>query len=264
MSAGLRDIGGKQVWVEEVGDGPVVVCIHGLGGTGNVYGPQIPRLAEGHTVVTFDLTGHGMSPLTDETSIGNWAEDTLALLDDLGADSAALVSHSMGTLVAQQTIAMAPERICCSVFLGPVRNLPDAARGAQSDRAKLVRAEGMAAVATGISQNAVSAATRAVRPDACAFIKELLQRQSPEGYAAACEALGASAPPEVGAFSGAVLAITGTEDMVSPPAQIEAFAAAFEGAASTQAVVIDDIGHWTSLEAHAEVTDRLVDFLACS
>ena len=259
MPTGLRALGNKHVWVEDTGDGPsTVVGIHGLGGTCNIYGPQIAALGGAHRFVTFDLNGHGMSPLVGPVSIEGWAEDVVALLDDLELADVALVSHSMGTLVAQQVLATAGERIRAAAFLGPVRNLPDAARGAQADRAALVRAEGMAAVAGAISQGAVSALTRSDRPVVSAMIKELLQRQSAEGYASACEALGGSSPPDISQVTCPVLAVTGTEDMVCPPDAVRAFAGEF---ADATAVVIDDIGHWTTLEAPAEVNDLLADFL---
>ena len=176
---------------------PAVVGIHGLGGTCNIYGPQIAALGGAHRFVTFDLNGHGMSPMVGPISIENWADDVVALMDDLELAEVALVSHSMGTLVAQQVHGHRRRaHPGHPLFLGPVRNLPDAARSAQADRAALVRAQGMAAVAGGISQGAVSAKTRAERPVVSAMIKELLQRQSAEGYAAACEALGGSSPPD--------------------------------------------------------------------
>ena len=258
MSGNLRTIGGKEMWVEENGAGPIVVFIHGLGGTCNVFDAQVEALADTHRVVSFDLTGHGMSPLAASTSVAGWGDDVVALLGDIGASECALVAHSLGRLVAQQVLSIAPDSVSRVVFLGPVRDLPDAAREAQHDRAQLVRAEGMTSVAQAISRGAVSETTRSTQPAVVAFVKELLQRQSAEGYAAACEALGQSSPPDVAAFQGSVLAVTGTDDGVSPPDRIDAFAGEFTDAKSH---AIEGIGHWTSLEATSTVTGLLVDFL---
>ena len=49
-----------RVAVEEEGDGPVVVCVHGLGGSSNTYTPLMPALAR-HRVVRIDLPGSGRS-----------------------------------------------------------------------------------------------------------------------------------------------------------------------------------------------------------
>lgn len=261
MAASLRSINNHKIWIEVSGEGPLVVFIHGLGGTCNVFDAQVAALAGTHHVVAFDLTGHGMSPLTSSTTVAGWADDVVAMLDEFGAESATVVAHSLGTLVAQQVIASVPDRVRSAALLGPLRDLPDAARQAQRDRATLVRAEGMAAVAHTISRGALSEATRAARPVVSAFVKELLQRQSPDGYAAACEALAGSTPPDVSQYEGPVLASTGSDDGVSPPDRLEAFAAEFKGARTT---VIDGIGHWSSIEAVAEVTDLLVEFVGTS
>jgi pimeloyl-ACP methyl ester carboxylesterase len=115
----------------------------------------------------------------------------------------------------------------------------------------------MAAVAHTISRAATSASVQAEQPAVVAFVKELLQRQSPEGYAAACEALAESSPPDVSAFERPVLLVTGSDDGVSPPDRLADVAAAFT---SARTVVIDSIGHWTPLEAAVEVNRRLSEF----
>ena len=46
--------------VEDEGDGPVVVCVHGLGGTSNSFSPLMPALAR-HRVIRVDLPGSGRS-----------------------------------------------------------------------------------------------------------------------------------------------------------------------------------------------------------
>lgn len=258
MKAAFRNIDGRDLWVEERGDGPLIICIHGLGGTTNVFDAQAEALSTTHRVVAFDLSGHGMSPLGNRTSIDGWAADVLALLDQLGESSSHLVAHSLGSLVAQRVIELSSDAVASVSFLGPVRDLPDAARAAQADRAALVRNEGMANVAHAISRGAVSKRVLAERPEIAAFVRELLQRQPAEGYAAACEALGGSTPPDVSGYGGNVLAITGTEDAVSPAANIGSFAAEFR---SAETAIIDDIGHWTSLEAASEVNERLVNFI---
>lgn len=261
MSGELATIGDHQIWVEESGAGSPVVFIHGLGGTCSVFDSQTEAVSESHRAIAFDLTGHGMSPLTQGTSVTGWAEDVVALLDHLEISSTTLVAHSLGTLVAQHVIAAVPNRVDGAVLLGPLRDLPVAARQAQHDRAATVRAQGMTAVAHAISRGAVSEAVRKEQPVVVAFIKELLQRQPANGYAAACEALGDSVPADVSQFTGPVIAVTGAEDGVSPPGNIESFAAGFSSATTE---VIDAIGHWTSLEASARVSTLIREFLARS
>lgn len=258
MTAELRDLGSRLVWTVDDGDGPPIVFIHGLGGTTNVYDATTTALGADHRVISFDLTGHGMSPQAKATSIPDWADDVVALLDDRGVEVASLVAHSMGTIVAQHVMATHPDRVDRVALLGPLGDLATAARQAQHDRAALVRGSGMAAVAHTISRAATSAKVQSEQPAVTAFVKEMLQRQPPDGYAAACEALAESSPPDVSAFERPVLLVTGSDDGVSPPDRL-ADVAAFR---SARTEVIDGIGHWTPIEAAVAVNALLVDFFA--
>ena len=72
----------------------------------------------GHSVLAVDLPGHGRSegpPLDSVEALADW---TLALLDAAGVKQAALVGHSMGSLIALEAAACAPERITRLAMLG--------------------------------------------------------------------------------------------------------------------------------------------------
>jgi len=72
----------------------------------------------GHGALAVDLPAHGQSsgpPLADVESLATWL---LALLDAAGVPSATLVGHSMGSLVALQAAAQAPERVRSLVMMG--------------------------------------------------------------------------------------------------------------------------------------------------
>ena len=65
----------------------------------------------GRSVLALDLPGHGRSagpPLPDIESLADW---TLAALDAAGVARAALVGHSMGSLVALEAAGRAPDRV---------------------------------------------------------------------------------------------------------------------------------------------------------
>jgi pimeloyl-ACP methyl ester carboxylesterase len=72
----------------------------------------------GHAVLAVDLPGHGLSqgpPLDSVEALADW---TLALLDAADVKQAALVGHSMGSLIALEAAARAPERITRLAMLG--------------------------------------------------------------------------------------------------------------------------------------------------
>lgn len=98
---------------------PCVVFIHGALHDHSVW-TLLARWAahHGRSVLAVDQPGHGRSegpPLPDVESLADW---TLALLDAADVHQAALVGHSMGSLVALETASRAPERITRLVMIG--------------------------------------------------------------------------------------------------------------------------------------------------
>jgi 3-oxoadipate enol-lactonase len=251
-------VNGKELAVEVDGEGPAVLLVHGLGGTSNFYQVQADALAERFRVIRVDSAGAGRSPVADGISIESHADDLAAVLDALDVDSAAVVGHSMGTLVVRALAARHPGKVSALALLGAIREPPEAGRQAQRDRAAVLREKGTAAVAPGVVANALSETTRQRRPEVAAFVRELVMRQDPEGYARNCEALGAATDPGPIATTLPLLLITGDDDKVGPPEASQELADAHGNAAVE---ILPGVGHWTALEAAGPVTDHLLKFL---
>lgn len=251
-------VNGKELAVEVEGQGPAVLLVHGLGATSNFYQVQADALAEAHTVVRVDSAGAGRSPVAEGISIESHADDLAAVLDELDIDSGAVVGHSMGTLVVRSLAARHPDKVSALALLGAVREPAEAGRQAQRDRAAVLREKGTAAVAPGVVANALSETTRRDKPEVAAFVRELVMRQDPEGYARNCEALAAATDPGPIAPGLPLLLITGDEDKVGPPEASHELAAA-HGHATVE--IIPGIGHWTAVEAAGPTTEHLLKFL---
>lgn len=94
------------------GEGPPVVFIQGTGLHGGGWAPQVDELSERFTCLTFDNRGMGLSqPVGAPVSVGQMAQDTLAILDALGWATAHVVGHSLGGLVAQELALRARSRV---------------------------------------------------------------------------------------------------------------------------------------------------------
>jgi 3-oxoadipate enol-lactonase len=251
-------INGKELAVEIAGEGPAVLMVHGLGATTNFYQVQADALVADHTVIRVDSAGAGRSEVSDGISVESHADDLAALLDELDIAYAAVVGHSMGTLVVRSLAARYPDKVSALALLGAVGEPAEAGRQAQRDRAAVLRDQGTAVVAPGVVANALSGTTRRDKPEVAAFVRELVMRQDPEGYARNCEALAAATDPGPIDPALPLLLVTGSDDKVGPPAVRQALADA-HGSATVH--VIDGIGHWTALEAATDVTEQLVKFL---
>ncbi|ERH13317.1 MAG: putative hydrolase or acyltransferases (alpha/beta hydrolase superfamily) [halophilic archaeon J07HB67] len=83
------------------GTGPGLLCVHGSGGTREVWKPQA-RLAGETPVTALDLSGHGDSEDTDAAAgaetLGAYADDVVAVV--AATDARVLVGNSLGGAVA--------------------------------------------------------------------------------------------------------------------------------------------------------------------
>ena len=98
---------------------PAIVFLHGAMHDHSVWTLSARWFAHhGHAVLAPDLPGHSQStgaPLESVEAIADWL---LALLDAAGVDEAALVGHSMGSLIALEAAGRAPARIERLVMVG--------------------------------------------------------------------------------------------------------------------------------------------------
>ena len=254
----IKTIRGKRLAVDIEGSGEPVLMIHGLGGTTNVWGVQAQALAKKFTTIRVDLEGAGRSPATGTLSIESWVEDLNALVESERLKQVRIIAHSLGTLIAQHFAARDPERVVRLALLGINRAPVDARRQTLLSRADVVRSGGLEAIVDSVIEGGLSKETRRSNPLVEAFVRELLLRQSAEGYARCCEAVSISTAANISKIKCPVLLIAGAEDTVSPPAISKAVATELSGA---QTLVLNGCGHWLPLERPAEVTQALIDFL---
>ena len=88
---------------------PALLFIHGADLDHSCWGLQSRWFANhGYCALAVDLPGHGRSGGAALTTIEAMSDWVLALLDAAGIARAALIGHSMGSLVALETAAASP------------------------------------------------------------------------------------------------------------------------------------------------------------
>jgi 3-oxoadipate enol-lactonase len=103
-----RIVGGRA-WRER-GSGPVVLLLHGLGGSSTSWEPQFAGLADAHRVVAWDLPGYGASaPLEGDVTFTGLAAAVAELVGVLGVDAVHLVGLSFGGMIAQRVALDHPQ-----------------------------------------------------------------------------------------------------------------------------------------------------------
>jgi pimeloyl-ACP methyl ester carboxylesterase len=113
-------IGDTTVAWTEVGAGPPLLLLHGLGDCHRTWRRALPELASHHRVILPDLPGHGLSGRPDAPYTLAWYADTLrGLMDALEVEHASVVGHSFGGGIAQWMLLEQPSRIERLVLVAP-------------------------------------------------------------------------------------------------------------------------------------------------
>src|SRR5687767_9944251 len=97
------EIDGGRVTYADLGSGPPIVWVHGLGASWQCWLENLPDFARDHRVIAMDLPGFGRSEMPqDEISIEGYARFVCRLLDHLGIEAATVVGNSMGGFIGAE------------------------------------------------------------------------------------------------------------------------------------------------------------------
>ena len=83
------------------GKGPALFLIHCIGAARDAWRFVLPELIKKFTVITYDLRGHGSSPVSmDDFNLEDLVEDLELLRHSTGFKSAFFAGHSLGGMIA--------------------------------------------------------------------------------------------------------------------------------------------------------------------
>jgi pimeloyl-ACP methyl ester carboxylesterase len=111
-SGQYADVNGLHLYYERHGTGRPLILLHGGLGSGAMFAPILPMLADHHEVILPDLQGHGRTADVDRPmDYRLMADDIAALIDHLGLDRPDIVGYSLGGGTAFFTALKYPEKI---------------------------------------------------------------------------------------------------------------------------------------------------------
>lgn len=102
--SGYVSVNGLNMYYEIHGTGLPLVLLHGaLSATGTSFGKLLPSLAEARQVIAIEQQAHGHTADIDRPlTIKQMADDTTALLRQLGIEKADIFGYSLGAGIALQ------------------------------------------------------------------------------------------------------------------------------------------------------------------
>lgn len=98
---------------QAMGDGPIVLCLHGFPDNAGSFRHQLPALAEaGYRAISLTLRGYepGAIPADGDYTMETTATDILAVIESLDTGPVHLIGHDWGAAVAYVATSAAPER----------------------------------------------------------------------------------------------------------------------------------------------------------
>jgi pimeloyl-ACP methyl ester carboxylesterase len=127
---------GTKLWYAEVGSGPPLLCLPGGPGRAAAYLEDLGGLSADRTLVLLDARATGRSEVPADPAtlrFDRLADDVEALRGHLGLETAGVLAHSAGTIVAQAGAAARPERVASLVLVTPSGGLQGSDRSDVTD-----------------------------------------------------------------------------------------------------------------------------------
>jgi pimeloyl-ACP methyl ester carboxylesterase len=258
---------GIDIYYDQRGEGDDLVLIMGLGAHAGAWVLNAPAFATRFRVTTFDNRGAGRTSAPDEPySIRQMADDTAALLGELGIRRAHVVGASMGGMVAQELAINYPEVVNRLVIA--------CSRARTSPLRKLVSVAQRALWEAGIPREAIAAiqqpwgSTSAILQDERKPLERLeLAAKDPHpiqkhAYLRQLDATMAhDAYDRLVSVAAPTLVLVGAEDILTPPHENEEIARQIPGA---QLRILPRGGHGFSAEYPDEFNRAVLEFLGAA
>ncbi len=254
---------GYKLHYLEAGSGETVILLHGTGGEGARWMPQIRGLSGDVRVIALDQIGFGQSdkPLTIYHS-GVFAGFLAEFMKTIGVPKATLIGQSMGAGVALDLAVHHPEMVQRLVLVdgGGYRSVPPGPANPPNWHNRQIANAGTLEESREYLErlyfNHSFITDSMVEQNLAQRLRSAYTTESMQ--IAADRGLGGVTEEEVRAINVPTLLVWGANDLLSPPANADKLNAAIKG---SRKVVVDKSGHYPFLEHAAQFNRLVLEFL---
>lgn len=261
---GFVEVEGARIFYQVQGEGQPLLLIHGYPLSGDLFAENREALVQaGYQVITLDLRGYGRSEALGEQpegTIESYADDVLAVMDELGVESAVIGGMSMGGPIVFSMYEEAPERFDGMILIDTTAApAPPPEVGVWRGIIEVVRQDGTAAAPPLVIDEMLTGEARLEQPELADYLIGIMNEASEQAFIAGAEAL-ATRPdfqPLLPEIDVPALVIVGIQDTIYPIDLAQAMAEAIPGA---DLEIIDDGSHATILEEAREANEEILDW----
>jgi 3-oxoadipate enol-lactonase len=251
-----------RVQYERAGSGPPLLLLHGIGSNSRSFRHQLSELCDAFDVIAWDAPGYGGSddpPL--DSGLDYFADQAVALLDELNLSRAHLLGVSLGGVIAQLVYHRHPSRVQSLIL---VDTTPGGGAAPEPERAERVRQRLDALSRLGprgmAEQRAPHLVTSSAPVSLVAELVDIMSEVRSAGYRTAAIALGATdLTSQLSEIHAPTLVIHGEQDEVVPVATAQRLATAIPNA---RLLVLQNAGHVSNQEQPEAFNAAVRSFLA--
>jgi 3-oxoadipate enol-lactonase len=251
-----------RIAVDHMGEGKLVICLHGIGGNRTNWHDQLPEFGRHFHAASWDARGYGLSDdYEGPLDFHEFARDLVRVLDHFSARKAHVIGLSMGGIIAMDFATLFPDRVAtltlCDTLPGFSHISPEQSREFIRLRLEpLLAGKELKDIAEGVAHSLVGkssppAAFRRVVESMCALHKQ--------SY---IKTIQGSARPDVQIelekIRVAAHVVVGEDDLLTPPSLARTLAERIAGARLT---IIERAGHLPNIERPREFNAAVLPFL---
>lgn len=257
-------VNGADIFVSESGEGDAVVLLHGYPLSGALFERVRDALDDEHRVVTIDHRGYGNSTAPEVVEdVSTYAEDALAVLTELGIESAAIGGMSMGGPIVFEMYRRDPGAFDAMMLIDTNHEPAGAIETGIWNGAETALEENgeVGAIVPFLMPNMLTGETRTqTAPAQADYLEAVIAQASLDGALGGANVL-AGRPDSTETLQSVevpVLVLVGREDPVYPVAISQAMA---DAAPDGTLAVIDGASHAAVFEKPDEAAGAILDFL---
>ena len=116
----ISDAFGTSYSLHKINEKNPIVFIHGVGLTKEIWEPQVSFFKE-HNTLTYDLLGHGKTPLNkSQLNFEDFSDQLFSLINELHFNKIHLVGFSLGALIARDFASKNNDRLSSLIIHGSI------------------------------------------------------------------------------------------------------------------------------------------------
>ncbi len=252
---------GARIYYSVQGEGTPMMLIHGYPLNGGLFRDNVAALAASYQVIVPDLRGFGRSEApSDQASIEVYAQDMVAVMDELGVQTAVIAGMSMGGMTVFEMYRQAPERFSGMVLIDTSHTAPmPGEAGLWTGTAQQAQQMGVASLINSLLPDMLTGITRMTDTGLVTYLSGLINQASVNGAVGGGNAL-ANRPDSTATLATInvpTLIVVGKDDSLTP---FEIAKQMNQGIAGSTLTIIEGASHAAVLEKAEAVNNAILEW----